>query len=156
MRHNYTYNTCFVTSKPDSQRQTHHLDPVPKLAHLLLIIPSRQSASRSQCNRHWRTSTRLDNSRDCRTHEQNTVAQGKLSAVILVLLDAVACRVSTCSSLQAKGSLPRRNFGLKGGCRGLAFSRTQIHQHSPSSHFVIFWSIKFLPRETLFPPSTAV
>jgi hypothetical protein len=41
-----------------------HLDAVPELAHLLLVVVSRQHASRAERNRNRSSASSLDNTRD--------------------------------------------------------------------------------------------
>jgi hypothetical protein len=41
-----------------------HLDAVPELAHLLLVVVSRQHASRAERNRNRSTASSLDDARD--------------------------------------------------------------------------------------------
>lgn len=65
-------------------------DTIPELAHLLLVVVSRQRTSRTQSDRHRRASAGLHDARYRRAHQHDAVAKRKFSAVILVLLDTVA------------------------------------------------------------------
>ena len=90
----------YGASKERSVRALHTLlphhsivsHPVPKLANLLLIVVRRQSTRRPQRNRHRRSSTRLHDARNRRSKQHHAVAERELSTVVLVLLNAVACR----------------------------------------------------------------
>jgi hypothetical protein len=67
---------------------------ISELANLLLIVPCRKGACRSQRDRDGRASPCLHDARHRRAHEQKAVSQCELSAIVLVLLDAVACNVA--------------------------------------------------------------
>ena len=66
------------------------LNSISELAELLLVVKRCKSTYNTEGNRNRRTATSLDNSRNSRASQENTVCQGKLRAVVLVVLEKVS------------------------------------------------------------------
>lgn len=72
-----------------SHQRSHTLNSEPELPDLLLVVKGRESTAHTESKRYRGAPSSLDDARDCRTQDHDTVAQGKLGTVVLVLLDQV-------------------------------------------------------------------
>lgn len=70
--------------------QKYTLHAIPELPNFLLIVVGRECTSRTKCDGHRRSATRLHDARNCRTEKRDTVSQCKFSAIVLVLLNTIA------------------------------------------------------------------
>lgn len=78
--------------------QSDTLHAESELAHLLLIVERCQQTRRTQSHGNRSLSAGLDSPHETRDEEDHTVSQGQFRAVVLVLLDQVACKfdISMC------------------------------------------------------------
>lgn len=80
-----------MAHNPQSQQESSALDSEAEFSNLLLVVESSESAACAKGDGHGSPASGLDDARNGRAKQRDTVTQSQLGTVVLVLLDQVAC-----------------------------------------------------------------